>query len=64
MSDWLKGIGIGRGGDRVAAYVSQVPEAVVALLATASIGAIWVGVGAELAPRQSLIGLTYCSPRS
>ncbi|BDR93075.1 acetoacetate--CoA ligase [Vulcanisaeta souniana] len=62
LSDWLKGIGIGR-GDRVAAYVSQVPEAVVALLATASIGAIWVGVGAELAPRAVIDRFNLLQPK-
>ena len=33
-------LGVGR-GDRVAAYLPNVPEAVVAFLACASIGAIW-----------------------
>ncbi len=33
-------LGVGR-GDRVAAYVGNVPEALVAFLATASLGAIW-----------------------
>jgi acetoacetyl-CoA synthetase len=36
----LRGIGITR-GDRVAAYLPNIPEAIVAFLATASIGAIW-----------------------
>jgi len=36
----LKGMGVGR-GDRVVAYVPNVPEAVVAFLACASIGAVW-----------------------
>jgi acetoacetyl-CoA synthetase len=36
----LKTLGVGR-GDRVAAYLPNCPEAVVALLATASLGAIW-----------------------
>ncbi len=47
FSEWLKSVGVKK-GDRVVAYVSQVPEAVVALLSTASIGAIWSAVGAEL----------------
>lgn len=64
MADWLRSVGVGRGGDRVAAYVSQVPEAVVALLATASIGgAIWVGgVGAELAPRAVIDRFNLLQP--
>ena len=36
----LRGLGVGR-GDRVAALLPNVPEAVVGLLATASLGAIW-----------------------
>jgi acetoacetyl-CoA synthetase len=36
----LRGLGVGR-GDRVAAYLSNDPEAVVAFLACASLGAIW-----------------------
>lgn len=62
MAYWLRSVGVGR-GDRVAAYVSQVPEAVVALLATASIGAIWVGVGAELAPRAAIDRFNMLQPK-
>jgi acetoacetyl-CoA synthetase len=36
----LKEMGVGR-GDRVAAYIPNIPEAVIALLACASIGAVW-----------------------
>ena len=36
----LKGQGVGS-GDRVAAYLPNIPETVIAFLATASIGAIW-----------------------
>src|SRR4029453_1573471 len=36
----LREMGVGR-GDRVAAYLPNVPEAVIALLACASIGAVW-----------------------
>jgi len=36
----LRGLGVGP-GDRVAAYLPNIPEAVIAFLATASIGAIW-----------------------
>ena len=36
----LKAMGVGR-GDRVAAYLPNIPEAVVGLLACASIGAVW-----------------------
>ncbi|MEA2686841.1 MAG: acetoacetyl-CoA synthetase [Actinomycetota bacterium] len=36
----LRGMGVGR-GDRVAAYVPNVPETLVMFLATAAVGAIW-----------------------
>jgi len=36
----LRKLGVGR-GDRVAAYLPNIPEAIVAFLATASLGAIW-----------------------
>ncbi len=36
----LKSFGVSK-GDRVAGYVSNIPEAVVAMLATTSIGAVW-----------------------
>jgi len=53
FSSWLKNIGVKK-GDRVAAYISQVPEGVVALFAAASIGAVWVAVGAEIAARAAI----------
>ncbi|MBI3840418.1 MAG: acetoacetate--CoA ligase [Thaumarchaeota archaeon] len=40
VAAWLKDAGVGR-GDRVAAYASNVPEALVSFLAAASIGAVW-----------------------
>jgi acetoacetyl-CoA synthetase len=36
----LRALGVGR-GDRVAAFIANRPEAVVAMLATASVGAVW-----------------------
>ena len=36
----LRGLGVGR-GDRVVAYLPNIPEAIVAFLASASIGAVW-----------------------
>lgn len=40
LAGWLADAGVGV-GDRVAGFVANVPEAVVAMLATASLGAIW-----------------------
>ena len=40
MAAGLRGMGVER-GDRVVAYLPNIPEAIVAFLATASIGAVW-----------------------
>lgn len=40
MAAGLKALGVGR-GDRVVAYIPNVPEALVAFLACASLGAVW-----------------------
>src|ERR687893_2943048 len=42
----LRRLGVGR-GDRVAAYMPNTPETVVAFLATASIGAVWSSAAPE-----------------
>ena len=46
MTAGLRRLGVGK-GDRVAAYLPNVPETVVAMLATASIGAIWSSCAPE-----------------
>ena len=40
LRTWMRAQGLGE-GDRVAAFVSNVPEAVIGMLAAASLGAIW-----------------------
>ena len=49
----LRALGVGR-GDRVAAYLPNVPEAVVAFLATASIGAVWSSCSPDFGPQAVL----------
>lgn len=44
-------LGVGR-GDRVVAYAPNVPETLVAFLATASLGAIWASVAPEFGSRS------------
>jgi acetoacetyl-CoA synthetase len=44
-------LGVGK-GDRVAAYAPNVPEALVAFLATASLGAVWASCAIEFGPRS------------
>lgn len=46
----LERLGVGR-GDRVAAYLPNVPEALIALLATASLGAVWSACAPEFGTR-------------
>ncbi|MBO0842172.1 MAG: acetoacetate--CoA ligase [Nocardioides sp.] len=41
-----------RKGDRVAGYLPNVPETLVAFLATASLGATWAGCASEFGPRS------------
>ncbi|WP_327003590.1 acetoacetate--CoA ligase [Dactylosporangium sp. NBC_01737] len=47
----LRRLNVGR-GDRVVAYLPNIPEAVVAMLATASLGAIWAGCAPEFGVRS------------
>ena len=46
----LRALGV-QHGDRVVAYLPNSPEAVVAMLATVSIGAIWASCGPDFGPR-------------
>ena len=57
----LQRLGV-RKGDRVAAYLPNIPEAVVALLATASLGAIWSSCAPEFGTRSVLDRLRQIEP--
>jgi acetoacetyl-CoA synthetase len=52
-----------RRGDRVAAYLPNVPEAVIAFLACASLGAIWSMCSPDLGPRLVLDRFRQIEPR-
>jgi acetoacetyl-CoA synthetase len=54
-------LGVGR-GDRVAAYLPNIPETVVALLATASLGAIWSSCAPEFGTRSVVDRLRQIEP--
>jgi acetoacetyl-CoA synthetase len=58
----LARLGISR-GDRVAAYLPNVPEAVVACLATASLGAIWSSCAPEFGTRSVVDRWSQIEPR-
>jgi len=50
-------------GDRVLAYLPNVPQTVVAMLATAAIGAVWVSCAPEFGARGCLDRATQLTPR-
>ncbi len=50
LAAYLRELGVTK-GDRVAGYLPNIPETVIAFLATASIGAIWTSAPAELTSR-------------
>jgi acetoacetyl-CoA synthetase len=47
----LQRLGIGK-GDRVVAYMPNVPETLIAFIATASLGAVWASCATEFGPRS------------
>lgn len=57
----LRALGVGR-GDRVVAYLPNIPETVVAYLATASLGAVWASCAPELGPRSVVDRLGQVDP--
>ena len=58
----LQRLGVRR-GDRVAAYLPNVPEAIVALLATASLGATWSSCAPEFGVRAVIDRFDQIEPR-
>jgi len=59
----LRRHGIGR-GDRVAAYLPNIPEAVIALLACASVGAIWTVCSPDMGTPAVLDRLRQTTPKA
>jgi acetoacetyl-CoA synthetase len=57
----LQRLGVGP-GDRVVAYLPNIPETVVAFLATASLGAVWATCPPEFGPRSVLDRLGQLEP--
>jgi acetoacetyl-CoA synthetase len=57
----LERLGVGR-GDRVAAYLPNIPETVVALLAVASLGAVWSSCAPEFGTRSVVDRLRQIEP--
>lgn len=57
----LRRLGVGR-GDRVVAYLPNIPETVVAFLATASLGAVWASCAPEFGARAVLDRFAQVQP--
>jgi acetoacetyl-CoA synthetase len=58
----LRALGVKR-GDRVVAYMPNVPEAIVAFLATASIGAVWSSCSPDFGPASVVDRFAQIEPR-
>lgn len=58
----LRRLGVGR-GDRVVAYLPNIPETVVAYLATASLGAVWASCAPEFGARSVVDRFGQIEPR-
>jgi acetoacetyl-CoA synthetase len=58
----LRALGV-RPGDRVAAYIPNVPEAVAAFLATASLGAVWSSCSPDFGARSVIDRFSQIEPK-
>ncbi|HSR86008.1 MAG TPA: acetoacetate--CoA ligase [Streptosporangiaceae bacterium] len=58
----LAELGVGL-GDRVAAYLPNAPEALIAMLATASLGAIWTSCSPDFGPHSVIDRFAQISPK-
>ncbi|MBV8990852.1 MAG: acetoacetate--CoA ligase [Solirubrobacterales bacterium] len=58
----LQRLGVGP-GDRVAAYLPNIPETLIAFLATASLGAIWATCAPEFGPRSVIARFGTIEPK-
>lgn len=58
----LRSLGVGK-GDAVVGYLADVPQAIVAFLATASIGAVWASCAQDLAAPAALDRFAQLEPK-
>jgi acetoacetyl-CoA synthetase len=58
----LQRLGVGR-GDRVVAYLPNIPETLIAFLATASLGAVWAACPPEFGPRSVIDRFAMLAPK-
>jgi acetoacetyl-CoA synthetase len=62
LAAYFRSLGVAR-GDRVVGYLPNVGEAIVAFLATASLGAVWSSVGQDYAPAAAADRLGQLDPK-
>jgi acetoacetyl-CoA synthetase len=62
MAAGLRELGVGR-GDRVVAYMPNIPEAIVAFLATASLGAVWSSCSPDFGPASVVDRFAQIEPK-
>src|SRR5258707_5681063 len=62
VAEALRAMGVQR-GDRVVSYMPNIPESTIALLATASLGAIWSSCSPDLGSRSVIERLAQISPK-
>jgi acetoacetyl-CoA synthetase len=62
VAEWLRANGL-KAGDRVAAYMPNMPETVVAMLAATSIGAIWTSTSPDFGEESVIDRFSQTEPR-
>lgn len=62
VANWLRGVGVGP-GDRVVSYLPNIPETVVAFLATASLGAVWSSCSPDFGTRSVIDRFRQIEPK-
>jgi acetoacetyl-CoA synthetase len=62
LATQLRKLGV-KPGDRVVAYMPNIPEAMIAMLATTSIGAVWSSCGPDFGTRGVLDRFTQLAPK-
>ncbi|MBT0566204.1 acetoacetate--CoA ligase [Williamsia sp. CHRR-6] len=62
LAGWLRRAGV-RPGDRVAAYLPNTEHAVIGVLATAAVGAVWVCCAPDFGPDGTVSRLSQLTPR-
>ena len=62
LATWLRAAGVGP-GDRVASWLPNIPQAVIAMLATTSVGAIWTSCSPDFGWHGTVDRFRQCGPK-